>query len=173
MDDTVYLELAFERAALDIRRVVHAIAGRYKARGLPLTWRLLHEIENEALADLGLAARHDAKLLDLFLRLAGSGYPDGDEPVHISSPRQIPLITWFALDVYGVGNDARSCLGAGLQARVRAAALAGAIADAGAGAIAGAGAKAGTGTIAGAGPGASPSAADMSLAGAVTSCSFG
>ena len=112
MDDTVYLELAFERAALDIRRVVHAIAGRYKARGLPLTWRLLHEIENEALADLGLAARHDAKLLDLFLRLAGSGYPDGDEPVHISSPRQIPLITWFALDVYGVGNDARSCLGA-------------------------------------------------------------
>jgi hypothetical protein len=165
MDDTVYLELAFERAALDIRRVVHAIAGRYKTRGLPLTWRLLHEIENEALADLGLAARHDAKLLDLFLRLAGSGYPDGDEPVHISSPRQIPLITWFALDVYGVGNDARSRLGADAQARVRAAALAGAIAGAGAGAIAGA--------IAGAGPGSSFNAADMSLAGAVTSSSFG
>jgi hypothetical protein len=161
MDDTVYLELAFERAALDIRRVVHAIAGRYKTRGLPLTWRLLHEIENEALADLGLAARHDAKLLDLFLRLAGSGYPDGDEPVHISSPRQIPLITWFALDVYGVGNDMRSCLGTGAQARVRAAALANAIAGAGAGAIAGTG------------PSASPSAADMSIAGAVTSSVFG
>jgi hypothetical protein len=157
MDDTVYLELAFERAALDIRRVVHAIAGRYKARGLPLTWRLLHEIENEALADLGLAARHDARLLDLFLRLADSGYPDGDEPVHISSPRQIPLITWFALDVYGVGNEMRSSSGAGAQARVRAAALASAIAGAGAGARSR----------------ASPGAADISLADAVTSSSFG
>jgi len=157
MDDTVYLELAFERAALDIRRVVHAIAGRYKARGLPLTWRLLHEIENEALADLGLAARHDARLLDLFLRLADSGYPDGDEPVHISSPRQIPLITWFALDVYGVGNEMRSSSGAGAQARVRAAALASAIAGAGAGARSR----------------ASPGAADISLADAVTSSSLG
>ena len=161
MDDTVYLELAFERAALDIRRVVHAIAGRYKTRGLPLTWRLLHEIENEALADLGLAARHDARLLDLFLRLAGSGYPDGDEPVHIRSPRQIPLITWFALDVYGVDNEMRSCMGPAAQARVRAAALAGAIASAGAGAGSSAGAGAGAG------------AANMSIAATVTSSSFG
>ena len=159
MDDTVYLELAFERAALDIRRVIHAIAGRYKTRGLPLTWRLLHEIENEALADLGLAARHDARLLDLFLRLAGSGYPDGDEPVHIRSPRQIPLITWFALDVYGVGNEMPSCSGAGAQAGVRAAALASA--------------KAGAGAGSGADGGHAPGAADISVADALTSSSFG
>ena len=115
MDDTIDLELAFERAALDIRRVIHAIAGRYRARGLPLTWRLLHEIENEALADLGLAGRHDASLLSLFLRLADSGYPDSDEPVRISSTRQVPLITWFALDVYGIGGNAQVRAGISLQ----------------------------------------------------------
>jgi hypothetical protein len=104
MDHTADLELAFERAALDIRRVIHAIAGRYRARGLPLTWRLLHEIENEAMADLGLAGRHEPSLLSLFLRLADTAYPDNDEEVRIGASRQVPLITWFALDVYGLGG---------------------------------------------------------------------
>ena len=52
--------LSFKAAAHDLELIVRHIAGRYIHQRVPLTWRLLHAIEAEALADLGFASRHDA-----------------------------------------------------------------------------------------------------------------
>jgi len=95
-------ELAFERAAADLQDIIHVIAERYLLRGVPLTWRLLHAIEAEALADLGLASRHDPKLLALFVHRSTSRYPCTDETVGVMTEHTVPLLTWFVLDVYGI-----------------------------------------------------------------------
>ncbi|MCF7697585.1 DUF2471 domain-containing protein [Mycetohabitans sp. B2] len=100
MDDAFFSERAFDRAAADLRRIVHAIAGRYRVRGEPLTWRRLHDIEAEALSDLGLSCRHDASLLALFSPSLEHDFPHSDEVVCVSGAQRVPLITWFVFDVY-------------------------------------------------------------------------
>ena len=50
--------------ATDVARVVQTIAQRHRAVGTPLTWQLIREIREETLADLGLAARWPASLLE-------------------------------------------------------------------------------------------------------------
>lgn len=95
-------ELAFDRAATDLQDIVHVIAARYLMRGVPLTWRLLHEIETEALADLGLASRHDDALLALFVRPGAADYPCTDAAVDLQADDTVPLLFWFALDIYGI-----------------------------------------------------------------------
>jgi hypothetical protein len=99
-------ELAFERAAADLQDILHIIAERYLRRGVPLTWRLLHAIEAEALADLGLASRHDNALLALFVRTETSAYPCTDELVSVLETAPVPLLFWFVLDVYGIAAPA-------------------------------------------------------------------
>ncbi|KMY85129.1 Serine/threonine protein kinase [Candidatus Paraburkholderia calva] len=62
----------FARAVRDLERITRQVATRYIELGVPLTWRLLHAIEAEAVADLGFAGRgrHEAALRALF---AGRG----------------------------------------------------------------------------------------------------
>jgi hypothetical protein len=67
-------------AARDLEQIVRHIAARYIVQGVPLTWRLLHAIEAEALADLGFASRHEAFILDLFKRPADLAYSETDDP---------------------------------------------------------------------------------------------
>ncbi|MCF2135417.1 DUF2471 domain-containing protein [Mycetohabitans sp. B7] len=102
MDDAFFSKRAFDRAAADLRRIVHAIAGRYRVRDEPLTWRRLHNIEAEALSDLGLSGRHDASLLALFSPSPEHDFPHSDEAVCVSGVQRVPLITWFVFDVYGL-----------------------------------------------------------------------
>ncbi|WP_323073991.1 DUF2471 family protein [Mycetohabitans endofungorum] len=102
MDDAFFSKRAFDRAAADLRRIVHAIAGRYRVRDEPLTWRRLHDIEAEALSDLGLSGRHDASLLALFSPSPEHDLPHSDEAVCVSGVQRVPLITWFMFDVYGL-----------------------------------------------------------------------
>ncbi len=73
--------LRFQSAARDLQHIVNHIAARYIVQQVPLTWRLLHAIEAEALADLGFASRHDVLMLGLFQRPAALPYPETDEPV--------------------------------------------------------------------------------------------
>lgn len=48
--------LSFKAAARDLELIVRHIAARYIRQRVPLSWRLLHAIEAEALADLALPA---------------------------------------------------------------------------------------------------------------------
>ena len=69
--------LSFKAAAHDLELIVRHIAGRYIHQRVPLTWRLLHAIEAEALADLGFASRHDAGMRQLFERQLDMTFRNG------------------------------------------------------------------------------------------------
>jgi hypothetical protein len=89
--DSVALERAAQRAALDLQRIIALLAQRYlglhramPGRQVPApTWRLLLDIEEQAFADLGFQGRHPAAVRDGFARLADSRLagPDLDAPV--------------------------------------------------------------------------------------------
>jgi hypothetical protein len=90
----------FARAVRDLERITRHIAGRYIDLGVPLTWRLLHAIEAEAVADLGFAGRHEAALRELFARPADFEFPETDDVVDIGSSNALPAVFAFAVDAY-------------------------------------------------------------------------
>lgn len=92
--------LRYRNAARDLEHIVRHIASRYIAQRVSLTWRLLHAIEAEALADLGFASRHDALMLGLFQRPAGLPYPETDEVVDFGASNALPAVFAFAVTAY-------------------------------------------------------------------------
>ncbi|SAL46065.1 serine/threonine protein kinase [Caballeronia choica] len=90
----------FARAVRDLERITRQIAARYIEQGVPLTWRLLHAIEGEAVADLGFAGRHEAALRELFARPDDFRYPETDDVVDFSSSDALPAVFAFAVDAY-------------------------------------------------------------------------
>ncbi|HEY1998194.1 DUF2471 family protein [Paraburkholderia sp.] len=90
----------YQTAARDLEHIVRNIAARYIVQQVPLTWRLLHAIEAEALADLGFASRHDALMLGLFQRPSALPYPETDEPVDFGASNALPAVFAFAVAVY-------------------------------------------------------------------------
>jgi hypothetical protein len=112
--------LRFQAAARDLEQIVRNIAHRYIAQQVPLTWRLLHAIEAEALADLGFASRHDALMLGLFQRPGDLAYPETDETVDFGQSNALPAVFAFAVSAYELA--ARSAEEAQRQTRRLAAA---------------------------------------------------
>jgi hypothetical protein len=100
MEEQKLAALRFQAAARDLEHIVRNIAARYIVQGVPLTWRLLHAIEAEALADLGFASRHDALMLSLFQRPAGMAYPETDDVVDFGQSNALPAAFGFAAAVY-------------------------------------------------------------------------
>jgi hypothetical protein len=92
--------LRFQTAARDLEYIVRNIAARYIVQQVPLTWRLLHAIEAEALADLGFAGRHDALMLGLFQRPSDLPYPETDEAVDFGMSTALPAVFAFAVSAY-------------------------------------------------------------------------
>jgi hypothetical protein len=92
--------LRYQTAARDLEYIVRNIATRYIAQQVPLTWRLLHAIEAEALADLGFASRHDALMLGLFQRPSDLPYPETDEGVDFGMSTALPAVFAFAVSAY-------------------------------------------------------------------------
>ena len=92
--------LRFQAAARDLEQIVRNIATRYIVQGVPLTWRLLHAIEAEALADLGFAGRHDALVADLFKRPADMNYPETDDAATFGQSNALPAAFGFAVSAY-------------------------------------------------------------------------
>jgi Protein of unknown function (DUF2471) len=100
MQEQQLAALRFQAAARDLERIVRNIAARYIVQGVPLTWRLLHAIEAEALADLGFASRHDALMLSLFQRPADMPYPETDDPVNFGQSNALPAAFAFSVAAY-------------------------------------------------------------------------
>lgn len=92
--------LRYQCAARDLEHIVRHIAERYIAQQVPLTWRLLHAIEAEALADLGFASRHDALMLGLFQRPDHLAWPETDDVVDFGHSTALPAVFAFALAAY-------------------------------------------------------------------------
>lgn len=116
--------LRFQAAARDLEHIVRSIAQRYIAQQVPLTWRLLHAIEAEALADLGFASRHDATLHGLFQRPGDLAYPETDDPVDFGRSNALPAVFAFAVAAYeraaqSADEARRNVLGQGALRRAR------------------------------------------------------
>ena len=92
--------LRFKSAARDLEHIVRHIAARYIVQQVPLTWRLLHAIEAEALADLGFASRHDPFMLGLFQRPGDFQFPETDDAVDLSRSNALPAVFAFAVAAY-------------------------------------------------------------------------
>lgn len=100
--------LRFQAAARDLEHIVRHIAGRYIVQSVPLTWRLLHAIEAEALADLGFAGRHEAYVLDLFKRPEAMIYPETDDPATFGKSNALPMAFAFAVAAYEEAQAAQA-----------------------------------------------------------------
>lgn len=80
--DAVQVRLAF---------AVDKIVERHRTAGRVLTWRLVHEIENEALAALKRAGDLDAKYIRM-VRSSRWGYvPKVDMPADLASYNVLPV----------------------------------------------------------------------------------
>jgi hypothetical protein len=92
--------LRYQSAARDLEHIVRHIAQRYIVQQVPLTWRLLHAIEAEALADLGLASRHEALMLGLFQRPDSFVWPETDDTADFGASNALPAVFAFAVSAY-------------------------------------------------------------------------
>lgn len=97
--------LSFKAAAHDLEQIVRHIAWRYIRQQVPLTWRLLHAIEAEALVDLGFASRHDAGMRQLFERPAAMTFPETDDPSDFGQSNALPAVFSFAAAAYEAAAD--------------------------------------------------------------------
>jgi hypothetical protein len=78
--DAARFEHAVRRAALDLQRMVVLLAQRHPCvrRGvqttgpMPMTWRQLFDIEEQAFSDLGFQGRHSSDVRNEFVRIADS-----------------------------------------------------------------------------------------------------
>ncbi|MEC5404001.1 DUF2471 family protein [Paraburkholderia sp. MPAMCS5] len=98
--DRALAAMRYRTAVRDLEHIVRNIAGRYIVQRVPLTWRLLHAIEAEALADLGFASRHDALMLGLFQRPSDLPYPETDDAVDFGTSTALPAVFAFAVSAY-------------------------------------------------------------------------
>ncbi|BCG00823.1 hypothetical protein PPGU19_053910 [Paraburkholderia sp. PGU19] len=100
--------LRFKSAARDLEHIVRHIAARYIVQEVPLTWRLLHAIEAEALADLGFASRHDPVMLGLFQRPDDFQFPETDDPVDFGRSNALPAVFAFAVAAYDAAEKPKA-----------------------------------------------------------------
>jgi hypothetical protein len=92
--------LSFKAAAHDMEAIVRHVAARYIRQQVPLTWRLLHAIEAEALADLGFASRHEPMLRCLFERPPELRFPETDDLIDFGRSNALPAVFSFAVAAY-------------------------------------------------------------------------
>lgn len=108
MREQDFAALRLQAAARDLEQIVRHIAARYIVQGVPLTWRLLHAIEAEALADLGFASRHEVFILELFKRPPDIVYPETDDPATFGRSNALPAALAFAVAAYEDAQE-KSC----------------------------------------------------------------
>lgn len=73
--------------ALAVKNIVE----RHRSEGRVLTWRLIHEIEREALQTLASAGDLDARYIRM-VRSSRWGYvPRVDEPADLDSHEELPI----------------------------------------------------------------------------------
>ena len=109
--------LRYQSAARDLEQIVRHIARRYIVQQVPLTWRLLHAIEAEALADIGFASRQDALMLGLFQRPGSFAWPETDETVDFGRSNALPAVFAFAVSAYEEAARAAGAACEGKRAR--------------------------------------------------------
>jgi hypothetical protein len=83
-----------------LNREVNSIVERHRTAGQVLTWRLVHEIEKEALKTLEQAGDLDMKYIRM-MRSSRWGYvPKDDLPADLKSHKVLPDALYMIQDAY-------------------------------------------------------------------------
>nr|WP_313037614.1 DUF2471 family protein [Achromobacter ruhlandii] len=73
-----------------------SIIARHRAAG-HLTWRLIHQIEEELMNELAATGRYDPQMLRMVMASSWMGYPRTDEPVDFGGSN-VRAITFSAIE---------------------------------------------------------------------------
>ncbi|MFY2090296.1 DUF2471 family protein [Achromobacter xylosoxidans] len=73
-----------------------AIIARHRAAGR-LTWRLIHQIEDEVMTELVATGRYDPVMLRMVTASHWMGYPKSDEPVDFGDSN-VRAVTFSAIE---------------------------------------------------------------------------
>jgi len=70
---------------------VPAAVRRHRSAGV-LTWRLIHQIEEEVLAEVASTGKHNKRILGMLRAPAVLNYPTDDQPVSFVTSTIIPIV---------------------------------------------------------------------------------
>lgn len=73
------------------QEVVPRVVARHRAKGI-LTWRLIHQIEEEVLAEVLSGGRFSERLLKMICAPAALSYPNDDRPVSFEGHDFVPIV---------------------------------------------------------------------------------
>lgn len=74
-----------------VQEVVPRVVGRHRANGI-LTWKLIHQIEEEVLAEVSSGGQFSERLLKMICAPAALSYPNGDRPVSFDGHDFVPIV---------------------------------------------------------------------------------
>ncbi|ANB72628.1 hypothetical protein AYM40_09800 [Paraburkholderia phytofirmans OLGA172] len=84
------MEVLFAAQAA-VRDAVPAVVRRHRSADI-LTWRLLHQIEAEVLAEVAAAGPHSQRILNMLRAPAALDYPTDDRPVSFEGHDFVPIV---------------------------------------------------------------------------------
>jgi hypothetical protein len=80
-----------DRAEDAIKEMVPVVVRRHRGVGI-LTWRLLHQIESEVLAEVAATGEHSRQLLSMLRSLGLMDYPKDDREVSLTGHEVVPVV---------------------------------------------------------------------------------
>lgn len=80
--------------------IIMTIVTHYRTEGLPLTWRLIHSIEGEVLAELNRADDLQPAYINLIKHSGVFNYPINDEPVDFGKSSAIACAFSMIYDAF-------------------------------------------------------------------------
>lgn len=86
----VHLSKAYD-AEDAIKRAVPLIVRRHRAANV-FSWRLLHQIESEVIAEVSASGRHSKRLLDMLRSSEFMGYPKDDKEVPLKGHDVVAIV---------------------------------------------------------------------------------
>lgn len=83
-----------------LREVIRAIVQRRASRGTPLSWRLMFEIEDEAMRVLGCDTELDASYIRMVAAPPAASDRRTDEPVSLGNLNAMHTALWMIQEAY-------------------------------------------------------------------------
>jgi len=81
---------SIQAAEAAIIQATPAIVAKHRDAGI-LTWKLIHQIENEVMHQVGQSGKHAPNLLRMLKASPFLGYPKADTPADFSGSEAVPI----------------------------------------------------------------------------------
>ncbi|BCZ84800.1 hypothetical protein PTKU64_90620 (plasmid) [Paraburkholderia terrae] len=74
-----------------VEAVLPHVVARHRSKGV-LTWKLIHQIEEEVLSEVRAEGRFSTRLLQMICAPAALSYPNDDRPVSFEGHDFVPIV---------------------------------------------------------------------------------